>query len=627
MSLSRGWLSVHQWLRGAFTWHPTQRVRASTKRPGQTVPLSSIRIRVQSAEQLLAAPERQAHVQAIEDLTRVTPVHFEVLYRQALRNYAAFVQQLPASEAHHHAGLGGLLDHGLEASVFALKLRRAHLLPPGAPTEVIDEQADLWSYACFTAVLLHDIGKPAVDHEVILFDKYGQPIGPWDPWAGPIQAFSYEARFLRGRDYRLHLKAAPLLARFIVPPEGLCWLTSEREVLAAWLAAITGMPEGTGPLGQIVEEADRLSAAQDLIGGATPQAPTSRMRPLHERLVTGLRYLIDRGELPLNRPGATGWLMQDTLWLVVKTALDALRAHLLQEGQSGIPSDNRRLMDELQQRGMLIPNGDRAVWRARILLPDWQQELTLLRLPAVRLWPNPEARPAACPGTVEPVSEPGSTEAPRTRLEASTAVSTTPPIEAPLPEVGDQKHSSLLKDGYFPVSFPRAPMPALIPEPLIESFDEVEDDRASPPARVALETLAETGNEAALPTQSPHDLGQAFLAWLRTGLASGQLPINTVNARVHRVIEGLFLVSPGIFRDYATAVNAPWDSVQKRFQKLRHHRRTPTGMNIWTYTVVGGRRTRKLKGIVIEDPETVLGPRVTLPPPNPHVLLVHGPKE
>jgi integrating conjugative element relaxase (TIGR03760 family) len=188
---------------------------------------------VQSAEQLLAPPERQARVQAIEDLTRVTPTHFEALYRQALRNYASFVQQLPASEAHHHAGLGGLLDHGLEAAVFALKLRRAHLLPPGAPTEVIDAQADLWSYACFIAILLHDIGKPAVDQKVELFDKHGREFGLWDPWAGPMRAYAYEACFLQGRDYRLHLKAAPLLARFIVPPEGLGWLTSERTVLAA----------------------------------------------------------------------------------------------------------------------------------------------------------------------------------------------------------------------------------------------------------------------------------------------------------------------------------------------------------------------------------------------------------
>ena len=122
------------------------------------------------------------------------------------------------------------------------------------------------------------------------------------------------------------------------------------------------------------------------------------------------------------------------------------------------------------------------------------------------------------------------------------------------------------------------------------------------------------------------DLGQAFLAWLKQGLVSGELPINTVNARVHRVREGLLLVSPGIFRDYAAAAQAPWANVQKRFQKLRLHRKTPEGFNIWTYTVVGERRTRELKGIVLEDPEKALGPGVTLPPPNIHVVLVERQK-
>lgn len=306
MASTSGWLNLPAWLREALTAKRVPRRPALVAPTASVVPFSPERTRVQSAEALLATSERQARLQAIEDLTRLPPAHFEGLYHQALRNYASFVQQLPASESHHHAGLGGLLDHELEAAVLSLKLRRAHLLPSGAPTEVIDAQADLWTYACFTAVLLHDIGKPAVDQVVTLFNKHGRTLGPWDPWSGPMQAYAYEARFLRGRDYRLHLKAAPLLARFIVSPEGLRWLTSERAVLAAWLAAITGMPEEIGPLGQIVEEADRISAAQDLTGRATPQAPTSRMRPLHERLVTGLRYLIDRGELPLNRPGATG---------------------------------------------------------------------------------------------------------------------------------------------------------------------------------------------------------------------------------------------------------------------------------------------------------------------------------
>ncbi len=586
VAATSGWLTPPTWLREAFKGkRAPERSATATAIP----PLGEGRIRVQSAEQLLAPPERLKRVQALEELTRLTPAHFEVLYRQALRNYAAYVQQLPASEAHHHAGLGGLLDHGLEAAILALKLRRAHLLPPGAATEVIDAQADLWSYACFTAVLLHDIGKPAVDQKIELFDKHNSSLGPWDPWAGPMRADAYEARFVRNRNYRLHQRAAPLLARFIIPVEGLHWLASEREVLTAWLSVISGMSEDAAPLGQIVEEADRLSTAADLTGNVPRQMPTARVRPLHERLITGLRYLIDSQQLPLNRPGAAGWLLAEDLWLVVKTALDALRAHLLQEGQSGVPSDNRRLMDELQQRGALVPNGERAVWSARVTLGGWQHELTLLRFPVSRLWPDPATRPEACHGAITPLAEANAAAAPGTPPAPSRSIATdsrSEPVEA---------------------------VEALDPT---ASLGEV--DGQAGPAPTA--SLAERVTEAPA-LAPPVDLGQAFLAWLRSGLASGDLSINTVNARVHRVREGVLLVSPGIFRDHGNVIQAPWASIQKRFQKLKLHRKTPEGYNIWTYTVTGKRRSNVLKGLVIEEPEKMFGAPIDLPPPNPHLSL------
>jgi hypothetical protein len=65
--------------------------------------------------------------------------------------------------------------------------RRTYLLPPGAPTEVIDAQADLWSYACFTAVLLHDIGKPAVDQAC------GQAGSPWGEWQQELTLLRFPA--------------------------------------------------------------------------------------------------------------------------------------------------------------------------------------------------------------------------------------------------------------------------------------------------------------------------------------------------------------------------------------------------------------------------------------------------
>jgi hypothetical protein len=304
------------------------------------------------------------------------------------------------------------------------------------------------------------------------------------------------------------------------------------------------------------------------------------VRPLHERLITGLRHLIDHGELPLNRPGAAGWLIGDELWLVIKTALDALRANLLQEGHSGIPGDNRRLMDELQQRGVLLPNDDRAVWTARVTLGPWQHDLTLLRFPASRLWPDPASGPDTCHGTIQPL--------------ASTDV-------AAAPETAPATVQSVMDNPTARV-VPALPLPR--PEPPEPSGEFAQPVAAVgvPPSPVvtAIETPA---------LAKPVDLGQTFLAWLKQGLVSGELPMNTVNARVHRVREGLLQVSPGIFRDYAAAAKAPWANVQKRFQKFRLHRKTPEGFNIWTYTVVDERRTRELKGHLVGRPGKGAGTR------------------
>jgi Putative conjugal transfer nickase/helicase TraI C-term len=103
---------------------------------------------------------------------------------------------------------------------------------------------------------------------------------------------------------------------------------------------------------------------------------------------------------------------------------------------------------------------------------------------------------------------------------------------------------------------PRPPEP---PEPNGGSAGPVAAVVPPSPVVTAIETPA---------LANPVDLGQTFLAWLKQGLVSGQLPVNTVHARVHRVREGLVLVSPGIFRDYAAAAQAPWANIQKCFQKL-----------------------------------------------------------
>ena len=79
-------------------------------------------------------------VGAIRAMVGVPGNHWQTLYQPMIDAYAGLVQQLPVSQAHHHAGPGGLLQHGLEVVHEALKLRRSTLLPTGAPAEQVDRQ-------------------------------------------------------------------------------------------------------------------------------------------------------------------------------------------------------------------------------------------------------------------------------------------------------------------------------------------------------------------------------------------------------------------------------------------------------------------------------------------------------
>ena len=90
------------------------------------------------------------HIKTIDELAGVLEIHFDGFYQEAIHRYAQFVQQLPASEVHHHSG-PGVLQHALEVCVTALKVRRSYLLSAGDGAEEISRKQDSWTYAIFTS--------------------------------------------------------------------------------------------------------------------------------------------------------------------------------------------------------------------------------------------------------------------------------------------------------------------------------------------------------------------------------------------------------------------------------------------------------------------------------------------
>jgi len=583
-----------------------------------------------SSQSLLASPRRQKLLENIWQRASLSRTQFAELYRRPLERYAELVQQLPASQNHHHAHPGGMLDHGLEIVAYALKIRQTYLLPIGAPPESQSAQAEAWTAAAAYGALIHDLGKIAVDVYVEL--EGGKA---WHPWHGPIDR-PYRFRYVKGRNYQLHGAASALIYTQILSPDILDWLSDFPEVWSQLIYVLAGHYEHAGILGEIVVKADQASVAQEL-GGNPARALTAPKQSLQRQLADGLRYLV-RDTFKLNQPDgpSDGWLTQDALWLVSKPIADQLRAYLLTQGVEGVPSSNAPFFNMLQDQGVIQTNAqDKAIWKATIDNGrGWRNTFTLLKLAPALIWNDPNDRPIAYAGTLE--------------VEAGS------PIDEALPGNNNATSTAMLlpDSGVTPTNLTHAPAKTSASDPAQHSpsnpaeFDELlallgsitepsedtKNNQVSAAHTAPLKQddiqLSQTTYQVGAPPATEEEkevvpmasnnteIGQGFIEWLKKGIASRKIIINDSKALVHTVAGTAMLVTPGIFKRYvlefphieqeakAQKANA-WQLVQRSFEKQKLHQKTQKSLNIWTCDVVGPRKSKQLQGYLLRDPLTI----------------------
>ncbi|MGL3673803.1 MobH family relaxase [Pseudomonas aeruginosa] len=568
-------------------------------------------MRPEPAASLLATPRRQRLLEHIWQRTSLSRRQFATLYLGPLERYAELVQQFPASESHHHAYPGGMLDHGLEIVAYALKLRQSHLLPAGTTPEAQAAQAEAWTAGTAYAALLHDVGKVAVDLHVEYADGT-----VWHPWHGPLRR-PYRFRYRKEREYRLHSAATGLLYARLLDPGIFDWLADYPDLWAALLYVLAGQYEHAGTLGELVVQADQASVAQEL-GGDPSKALAAPKHALQRKLLDGLRFLL-REEFKLNQPQASdGWLTQDALWLVSKTVSDKLRAHLLQQGIDGIPVSNTAVFNVLQDHGIALPTPDgKAIWKATVASDaGWSHSFTFLKLSPALIWEATE-RPEPFAGQVRVEQEQGE-PAQQSPAPGTPYVAQGPALASTAPLAPADNGVGALLD--LLDAIPAASVLPSVPELAADTEDEAVVAAVAPTASVA--PVAQPQRRAEPPSED-------FMAWLTQGVQTHKLIINDAKALVHTVVGTAYLVSPGVFQRYAqehphVATVArqekleAWQWVQKRFEKLGQHRKQASGLNIWACEVTGPRKTRRLHGYLLANPGALFG---EIPPDNPYLSL------
>ena len=439
---------------------------------------------IQAPDTLLA--RERPLVDELNQLTGMSARHWSALYLPLLQSYAAFVQLLSASEAHHHAAPGGLLRHGLETTVFALRTSRAKFGSSKTAVEDTAREEHCIRYAIVAAALLHDIAKPVTDQTVELFNEQGQPTGTWNPWQGTMldtKSIWYRSKYKAQRKYATHQAANLLVARALIPEEGLTWLSSNQDVFQDWLSAFTSPDKKT-------------------------------------------------------------------------LLLEAIR------------------------------KGDQYV---HVVIDDWVKKMTVLCMPIETLWPNEDTRPDPMAGAIQTSPEDDPEEKPTKRTSPT-------PSDEPPPFEGPYTTSEQDED---PERLPASP---------------------PPPPEVAPPIRQKPSPNTKRSPKSQHDDGSEleFAKWIREGLAQGNLACNTQEAVVHGLEGGLFLVSPIIFKQFASKAMIDWKSLQRRVQRRGWHERSPDGKNVRTAIVTGERSETGLRGLLITGSEEMFGQH---PPPNPHIEL------
>jgi hypothetical protein len=291
--------------------------------------------------------------------------------------FARYVQMLPASDAHHHRGAGGMFRHGIEVAYFAARSAEGEVFVRldrwASERKVLEPR---YRVATCVAGLLHDLGKAVSNVSVMSID--GRHV--WMPHSDPLYDWARHHKlkryFLRWRpgEHNRHPRLGLNVVEHILDRSLKDWFNmGGAEINEDLLDAIAGIESPTNKVMKLVEAADRESTARDCKSWRQLSGTGESLGvPVSKHLVDAMRRLHKSGKWRVNGPNSRLWHVgsgrDSTLFVVWPGGAEDILSILSEDRMPGIPRDPATLAEILVEDGVAEPfvdkDGERySTWR------------------------------------------------------------------------------------------------------------------------------------------------------------------------------------------------------------------------------------------------------------------------
>lgn len=354
-----------------------------------------------------------------------------------IRNYASFVNLLPATPDNYFSDPGGLFRLGLEVGFIALQGTDGHIV---SGRSTISERRRLeprWRQATFIAGLCAELHRTL--NQLIVTDDKGNE---WPAYLMPLGEWAHQRQaprmFVRWIPNAQESRALGLFAlQQVVPKDILQHLaTANSMVVPHLLASLSGMPlyREHNVLDGLVRRAAALVIDRDLIRAAHRYGRPILGAHLERYLIDAMRRLLASNPAwGPNQDRSRVWLSGEGLFVIWPNAAADIRKLLEEDELPGIPKAPETIAEVLLAVGVLEPTPSGGpLWT--IAPPPGRQafEAVRLRSPDILLAGLPERPPAL----EQPLLAPPAPAKPETATSAGSlahAVGTVAPAVAPAP--------------------------------------------------------------------------------------------------------------------------------------------------------------------------------------------------